>query len=99
MMIVSQFFSSLALLFSLIFKILYFLLVIRIILSWFRPDPFNELVSAIYRATDPLLLPLRRLPLQYGGIDFSPILVFLVLTFLDSFIVGTLRGLAIQAAS
>jgi len=98
MFVLSQFFSSMALLFSLIFKILYFLLVIRIILSWFRPDPFNEIVSTIYRVTDPILIPFKRLPLQFGGIDFSPILVFLLLTFLDSFVVGSLRGLAIQFA-
>lgn len=99
MIILAQLFSSLAMLLSMVFKILYFLLVIRILLSWFRPDPFNEIVSTIYRITDPLLLPLRRLPLQYGGIDLSPILVFLLISFLDSFVVGTLRGLAIQFSS
>jgi len=99
MMILAQLFSSLALLFSMVFKILYFLLVIRILLSWFRPDPFNEIVSTIYRVTDPLLIPFRRLPLQYGGIDFSPILAFLIINFLDSFVVGTLRALAIRFAS
>ncbi len=98
MFVLSQLFASLAMLFSMIFKILYFLLVIRILLSWFRPDPFNEVVSAIYRITDPILLPLRRLPLQYGGIDFSPILAFLLLTFLDSFVVGTFRELAVRLA-
>jgi len=99
MLILAQLFSSLAMLFSMVFKMLYFLLVIRILLSWFRPDPFNEIVSAIYRITDPLLIPFRRLPLQYSGIDFSPILVFLLISFLDSFVVGTLRGLAIQFSS
>ena len=99
MLILAQLFSSLAMLFAMVFKILYFLLVIRILLSWFRPDPFNEIVSAVYRITDPLLLPFRRLPLQYGGIDFSPILVFLLISFLDSFVVGTLRALAIHFSS
>ena len=99
MFVLSQLCSSLALLFSMIFKILYILLVIRIILSWFRPDPFNEIVSMLYRVTDPILIPFRRLPLQFGGIDFSPILAFLVLTFLDSFVVGSLRQMAIRFAS
>jgi YggT family protein len=53
-------------------------------------------VSAIYRITDPLLLPLRRFPLQFGGFDFSPVILFLLLTFLDSFLVGTFRALALQ---
>jgi YggT family protein len=96
MFIFAQLFSSLALLFSLAFKMLYFLLVIRILLSWFHADPFNELVNAIYRVTDPILVPLRRLPLQFGGMDFSPIVAFLALTFLDSFLVGSLRAMALH---
>ena len=99
MFIIGQLFSSLALLFSMIFKILYFLLVIRIILSWFASDTFSEPVSLLYRITDPILLPFRKLPLQVGAIDFSPLLAFLVLTFLDSFVVGIFRELAVRFSS
>jgi len=94
MFILAQLFSSLALLFGLIFKILYFLLVLRIILSWFSVDPYNSLVAALYQVTDAILFPFRKLPLQIGGIDFSPILAFVALAFLDSFVVGILSGLA-----
>jgi YggT family protein len=99
MFVLAQLCSSLAMLFSLIFKIVYILLVIRMILSWFRPDPFNELVSTLYRITEPILVPLRRLPLQFGGIDFSPILAFLLISFLDSFVVGSLRQMAMRFAA
>jgi len=98
MFVLSQLCSSLAMLFSLIFKIVYILLVIRIILSWFKPDPYNELVNTLYRITEPILMPLRRLPLQIGGIDFSPILAFLLISFLDSFVVGSLRQMAMRFA-
>lgn len=94
MFILAQLFSSLALLFSMIFKFLYFLLVIRIILSWFPVDPYNSLVSALYQITDPLLLPFRKLPLQIGTVDVSPLLAFLLLTFLDHFLVGVFSQLA-----
>jgi len=94
MFILGQLFASLAVLFSMLFKVVYFLLVIRIILSWFRVDPYSELANILYRITDPILLPLRRLPLQIGGIDLSPIIAFLLLSFLDSFVVGVLRQLA-----
>ena len=96
MFILAQLFSSLALLFSMIFKILYFLLVVRIVLSWFPVDPYNSLVSALYQITDPLLAPFRKLPLQVGMIDLSPILAFLVLAFLDHFVVGIFSSLAVQ---
>ncbi len=96
MFVLGQIFSSLTFLFSMIFKILYVLLVIRIVLSWFAPEPFSEPMLTLYRITDTLLLPFRKLPLQVGGIDFSPIVAFLALSFLDHFVVGVLTRLAIQ---
>jgi len=94
MFVIGEIFRSLALLVSLIFNILYFLLVIRIILSWVRADSYNEIVSIIYRITDPILAPFRRLPLQLGGMDFSPIIAFIVLSVLKSFIVNILYQIA-----
>ena len=79
-----------------LFKLMYFLLVIRILLSWFPVDPYNEIVRALYAVTDPVLEPLKRLPLQVGMIDLSPMIAFVLLTFLDTFVVGVLRKLAIQ---
>lgn len=83
-----------ALLFTMVFTILYFLLVVRIILSWFGADPYNDLVQILYKITEPMLAPFRRLPLQIGAIDLSPILAFIVLAFLRAFIVGVLLGAA-----
>jgi|SRR3989338_446388 len=94
MFIVGQFFASLAVLFSMIFKVIYFLLVIRIIVSWFQVEPFSEPINILYRITDPILAPFRRLPLRVGVIDFSPILAFIAITFLDSFVVGIFQQLA-----
>ncbi len=94
MFILGQLFSSLALLFSMIFNVLYFLLVVRIILSWFGVNPYNEIVQILYKITEPILAPFRRLPLQLGGMDFSPIIAFIVLVFLRNFVVGILTQLA-----
>lgn len=94
MFILGQFFASLAVLFSMIFKVIYFLLVIRIVLSWFQVNPFSEPISILYRVTEPILLPLRKIPLQAGAIDFTPVLAFILLSFLDHFVVGILHQLA-----
>ena len=99
MFILAQLFSSLALLFSMIFKFLYFLLVVRIILSWFPVDPYNTVITTLYQVTDPLLAPFRKLPLQLGMIDFTPIFAFLVLAFLENFVVGLLSQLAYRFAA
>jgi len=96
MFVIGELFRSLALLVSLVFNILYFVLVIRIILSWVNADPYNEIVQIIYRVTDPILAPFRRLPLQMGGMDFSPIVAFLVLSVLRTFIVNILYQIAFR---
>jgi len=94
MFILGELLRSLALLLSLVFNIVFFLLVIRIILSWVNPDPYNEIVQIIYRITEPILAPFRRLPLQMGGMDFSPIIAFLVLSVLKNFVVNVLYQVA-----
>ena len=94
MYIVGQFLASLAYLFNMIFNVVYFLLVIRIILSWFDVNPYNDIIQIIFKITDPILAPFRKLPLQAGVIDFSPIVAFLVLWFLRNFIVGVLSHYA-----
>ena len=96
MFILGQLCSSLAVLFSMLFKIIYFVLVLRIILSWFQVDPFSEPVQILYRVTDPILEPLKRLPLRVGMIDFSPVVAFIALSFLDHFIVGLLQQIAFR---
>jgi YggT family protein len=83
-------------------QVLYFLLeaymwivVARAVISWVNPDPYNPIVRFLYSATEPVLYRLRRaLPLYAGGIDFSPILVFVVIIFLQRFLVQTLYDMA-----
>jgi YggT family protein len=59
-------------------------------MSWIRPNPSHPVVQWVYRLTDPVLEPVRRLiPLHAGGIDFSPIIVFLLLDFLKRMIFRT----------
>ena len=60
---------------------IYFWIVIgRAVLSWVNPDPYNPIVRFLHNATDPVFDRLRRiLPLQFGGMDFTPILVLIVI--------------------
>jgi YggT family protein len=70
---------------------------IRALLSWVSPDPYNPIVRTLHAVTEPVLSPLRRkLPLFAGSIDFSPIVVILGIYFLDWFLVGTLAELAVR---
>ncbi|MBF0216513.1 MAG: YggT family protein [Candidatus Omnitrophica bacterium] len=94
MFIVAEIIRGLALLVSILFSVVYFILVIRIVISWVGADEYNEIVRIVYSVTDPILAPLRRLPLQVGMIDFSPIVAFLLLSVVKNVIVGILYQLA-----
>lgn len=82
--------------------VLYYLLeaykwivIARAVVSWVNPDPYNPIVRFLYSATEPVLHRLRRaFPLYAGGIDFSPILVFVAILFLQYFLVQSLYDLA-----
>lgn len=72
-----------------------FITIARAVLSWVSPDPYNPIVRFIHNITEPVLYQIRkRLPMMYGGIDFSPIIVILIIIFLRIFVVNSLEGLA-----
>ena len=71
------------------------IVIARAVISWVNPDPYNPIVRFLYGATEPVLYRLRRaLPLYGGGIDFSPIIVFVAIVFLQRFLVQSLYDLA-----
>jgi YggT family protein len=73
------------------------IIIIRALISWVSPNPYNPIVRFLYRATEPVLRPVRRIiPLGGIGIDFSPVIVILVIYFLKLFVVQTLTQLALR---
>jgi len=52
---------------------------LRAILSWFSPRPTNILAVILYRVTEPLLAPLRRIIPRVGMLDFTPLVVIIIL--------------------
>ena len=71
------------------------LIIARALLSWVNPDPYNPIVRFLYNITEPVLGYLRRrLPLVFGGLDLSPLVVLAAIIFLRIFLVQTLRDWA-----
>jgi YggT family protein len=69
------------------------IIIIRALISWVSPDPFNPIVRFLYRATEPVLRPVRRsLPTYQIGIDLSPMLVIIALQLVDNFVLPTLAA-------
>jgi len=85
MFIFGNFFIALGNLVNAVLVILYWLILIRALISWVNPDPYNPVVRFLHAATEPVLEPIRRfLPLM--RIDISPIIAFLLILFLQSFL-------------
>lgn len=72
-----------------ILSVIQWIVIIAAVISWVNPDPRNPIVQFLYRSTEPILRPFRRLlpPGRTGGIDFSPLLVILVILFIRTFLV------------
>jgi len=67
------------------------IIIVRALISWVSPDPYNPIVRFLYRVTEPVLRPIRyRLPTVAMGLDLSPVVVILILMFLQRFLVPVL---------
>jgi YggT family protein len=95
MFIISNLLTALAMVIDYALIIFMWIVVARAVLSWVNPDPYNPIVRFIHNVTEPVLYQIRRrLPVNFGGIDLSPIIVFLIIIFLRKFLVSSLYGLA-----
>ncbi|MCK4882766.1 MAG: YggT family protein [Candidatus Omnitrophica bacterium] len=93
MFVLGNFIRALAGVADIILSIFYWLILIRALVSWVNPDPYNAIVQFLYRMTEPILQPIRKM-LPPMGIDISPIVAFLILIFLRGFLVATLVDLS-----
>ena|SRR3989338_1151063 len=97
MFVLANFFEALGMVVSYAIDILWWLIIIRALLSWVSPDPMNPVVQFIERMTEPLLAPFRNLVPSYRiGVDVSPLFALLLLYFLKIFIVKTLIGISFR---
>ena len=95
MFVLGNFISAIAIILGYVLTALYWLVIIRALLSWVSPDPYNPIVSFINTVTEPLLAPFRKIIPSYKiGIDLSPIFALLFIWFLKLFVVNTLFGIA-----
>lgn len=73
--------------FSIIFDIYFFALIIMVIASWVAPYGNHPVLTLVHQLTEPVCAPARKLLPPMGGLDFSIILVFVAITLIDQFLV------------
>lgn len=95
MFILSNFLIAVAKILDIGLSLYMWIIIGRAVISWVNPDPYNPIVRFLNSVTEPVLYPIRRrIPIHFGGIDFSPILVIMAIVFLQTFLVQSLIQLA-----
>jgi YggT family protein len=95
MFAIGNLFRALAEVLYLALNVYMWLIVARALVSWVSPDPYNPIVRFLYNVTEPVMgWVRRRVPLVFGGLDLSPVLIILVIYFLNQFLYSTLYQLA-----
>lgn len=93
-----NFLAALARILHLTLMIYLWVIIIRAVFSWVNVPSLYPVALIFYRFTEPVLRPFRRLvpPRRLGGVDISPIIVALLIVFIDSFLVSSLALYAQQ---
>ncbi|MBC2695982.1 MAG: YggT family protein [Desulfobacteraceae bacterium] len=95
MYIIGYLLMAIAKVFDLVLLLFMWIVIARAVLSWVNPDPFNPIVRFIHNVTEPALYRVRAfIPVSFGGIDFSPIIVLLGVIFLRTFVISSLIRLS-----
>lgn len=69
----------------------FWIVIVATVLTWVSPDPYNPIVRFLYSVTEPVFDWIReRLPVVFGGIDFSPLIVIFAIAFLQQYLIPTL---------
>jgi YggT family protein len=72
-------------------QIYLYVVVIAALLTWIEPNPYNPIVRFLYAVTEPLFEWVRdHIPVSFGGIDFSPVVVIVAVLFMKQWLIPTL---------
>ncbi len=97
MFVIGNFLAAIAKILDIVLTLYMWIIIARAVISWVNPDPHNPIIRFLNTVTEPVLYRVRRLlPISFGGIDFSPIIVLLVIIFVQSFLVRSLAEMAMR---
>ncbi len=97
MYVLSNLLQAVAVILDIVLTIYMWVIIIRALLSWVNPDPYNPIVQFLHSITEPVLYRVRKaLPMPGMGLDLSPIIVLLAIIFMQSFLVQTLKTAALN---
>lgn len=83
---------------SMFLNFYFFAILAMIILSWIAPGNQSPIIYLLHQLTEPVMAPFRRLLPSLGGLDLSPILVFIAIQIAQIFVNYAARGVSLQPA-
>ncbi len=94
-MILSTLLNAIAVILHMLLSLYMWIVIIAALITFVQPDPYNKIVQTLYRLTEPLYIQIRKaLPTVFGGIDVSPLIVIVIIKFIDLFFVRILEQYA-----
>jgi YggT family protein len=97
MFVFGDFMIAVAKILDIILEIYKWIIIVAALISWVNPDPYNPIVRFLYSVTEPVLRPVRRLlGFRLGAIDISPVIVILVIIFVQSFLIRSLLKIGLR---
>ena len=96
MIVVANTMSAIALVLGSLLSLYFWIVIIAAVLTWVRPDPYNPIVRTLRTLTEPVFYRVRKwLPFTYSsGMDFSPVVVLLVIELFNRIVVASLAQYA-----
>lgn len=94
MFVLGNLVNAAAMVLDMVLSIAMWLIIIRALISWVSPDPYNPIVQFLIRATDPMLRPIQRLVPPVSGLDLSPLIAIFAIKFLQVFLVASFHDAA-----
>lgn len=97
MFVIGNIISGIAEVLDIVLNVYMWIIIIRALISWVNPDPYNPIVQLLTKLTEPVLRPIRKLVPPYKvGIDLSPLIAALIVVFLRAALIKTLYRLAVS---
>jgi YggT family protein len=94
MFVFGNFVTGIAYVVDMLLNIYFWIILIRAVLSWIQPNPYNPLVRIICKLVDPVTYKISRIiPTRIGMIEFAPFILMITIVFLQRFLVRSLFDL------
>ena len=98
MILFANFLNAVARVLHVVLILYMWIVIFRAVLSWVRVPSLYPVTVVLQNLTEPVMRPFRKLvpPKALGGIDITPIIVILIILFVDSFLVKSISLYAQQ---